>query len=138
MTKNLTLHTGTIIRREKQVNKFTMTQVLVVLAFIVDIFTIACSFLSCSIKELLEPRRHIYFNSHQQIQKYFLDTCYYVFIQKQYFRVLTCSVSEAFGLSSVVPGCVQYRWQPCDRHLVISIFIQMYIEYWTNHKRKDV
>lgn len=29
-----------------------MTQVLVVLAFIVDIFTIVCSFLSCSIKEL--------------------------------------------------------------------------------------
>lgn len=30
----------------------TITQVLVVLAFMVDIFTIVCSFFSCSIKDL--------------------------------------------------------------------------------------
>lgn len=33
--------------------------------------------------------------------------------------LLTCSVSEAFGLSSVVPGCVQCRWPPCDRNQFI-------------------
>lgn len=35
--------------------KCTMTQVLVVLVFMVDIFTTACSFLSWSINDLFEP-----------------------------------------------------------------------------------
>lgn len=54
-----------------------MTQVLVVLAFMVDIFTIACSFLSCSIKDLYEPREQIYCrkmsNNYLSMQQHYLS-----------------------------------------------------------------
>lgn len=39
-----------------------MTQVLVVLAFRVDIFTIACSFLSCSIRDLRKQGKSRWYN----------------------------------------------------------------------------
>lgn len=103
---------------EKKKSQFTITQVLVVLAFMVDIFTIAWSFLSCSINDLF-----IYKNQTKTRGR----------VQCNWFRsltrlcknpeakkwLLTCSVSEAFGLSSVVPGCVQCRWPPCDRNQFI-------------------
>lgn len=49
----------------------TITQVLVVLAFMVDIFTMACSFFSCSIKDLRKEKKEKFVGpTNMQIKKH--------------------------------------------------------------------